>query len=157
MVSPGGIADVPNQYTQPAQPTPQDLMLVESAITGEAGQGADQIIEMFIQKFGHEAFRQIREMILQQMQPNAQTEGMIQGQGGGMDDQVMGTIGGGADKVAVSPGEFIVPADVVSGLGDGSSDAGSAELDGMMDRVRMQRGGTTTQPSPFNARKILPA
>ena len=160
MVAPGGIAGVQNQYTeppaQPAQPSQEELMMVSAAVTGEAGPQADQIIEAFIQKYGPEVFRQIREMILQSMQPNAQTEGMIQGQGGGMDDQVMGTIGG-QQPIAVSPGEYIVPADVVSGLGDGSSDAGSAELDQMSDNVRMARGGSTTQPPPFNARKIMPA
>ena len=94
-------------------------------------------------------------MILQSMEPNAQTEGMIKGQGGGMDDQVMGTIGG-QQPVAVSPGEYIVPADVVSGLGDGSSDAGAQELDRMKDGVRMARGGTTNQPPPFDARRVMP-
>jgi len=81
---------------------------------------------------------------------------MIRGQGGGMDDQVMGMIGQD-QPVAVSPGEYIVPADVVSGLGDGSSDAGAQELDQMMDRVRMARGGNTAQPPPTNAKGILPA
>ena len=41
--------------------------------------------------------------------------------------------------VAVFPGEYIVAADVVSGLGEGSSDAGAKELDKMMDKVRMER------------------
>jgi hypothetical protein len=72
-----------------------------------------------------------------------------------MDDQIQGMVGG-QQPIAVSPGEFIVPADVVSGLGDGSSDAGARELDAMMDRTRMARGGTTTQPRPFDARGVLP-
>ena len=151
----GGIANLPSGFTQQAQPSEQDIQMVAMALTGQAGEQSDQIVDMFIQKYGPELFNQVRRMILQSMEPNAQTEGMIQGQGGGMDDQVMGTIGG-QQPVAVSPGEYIVPADVVSGLGDGSSDAGAAELDAMMDRTRMARGGNTTQPPAFNARRILP-
>jgi hypothetical protein len=110
---------------------------------------------MFVEKYGPEMFRQVREFILQNVAPNAQTEGMIRGQGSGMDDKVPGMIGD-QQPVAVSPGEFIVPADVVSGLGDGSSDAGAKELDKMMDRVRMGRGGTTKQAPPIDARKAMP-
>ncbi len=71
-------------------------------------------------------------------------------QGGGMDDQVQGMIGD-SQPVAVSPGEFIVPADVVSGIGDGDTNAGVQELEGMMDRVRQERTGTTKQPAPLGA------
>jgi hypothetical protein len=95
-------------------------------------------------------------MILKSGAPTAQTEGMVQGPGGGMDDQVMGTIGGN-EPVAVSPGEYIIPADVVSGLGDGSSEAGAVELDQMAQNVRMARGGTIEQPPATNARRLLPA
>ena len=190
----GGIADIQNEYTAPAQPaippapqdprlmdepqasnphppapvqampeaggepSDQDIQMLALAVTGQAGDEADRIVEAFIREFGVDTFREAREFILQTLSPegNAQTEGMINGAGGGMDDQVQGTIGG-QQPVAVSPGEFIVPADVVSGLGDGSSDAGAAELSQMMDNVRMARGGTTTQPQPFDAKQVLPA
>ena len=88
--------------------------------------------------------------------PNSQKEGEIVGQGGGMDDLVQGMIGT-QQPVAVSPGEYIVPADVVSGLGDGSTDAGVQELDGMLDRVRMERTATTQQPAPLRKGGVLPA
>ena len=81
---------------------------------------------------------------------------MIKGNGSGMDDMVGGMIGD-QQPVAVSPGEYIVPADVVSGLGDGSSDAGAEELDQMMSRVRMARGGTTEQAPPIDAKRMMPA
>ena len=77
------------------------------------------------------------------------------GIGGGMDDQVLGMIGS-QQPVAVSPGEYIIPADVVSGLGDGSSDAGAKELDGLLDRVRKERTNTTKQPKELNKGKVLP-
>lgn len=169
----GGITELPMQgqqpQGQPAMPDPQDIQMLAAALSGQMGDKIDVIVEMFIQKYGQEAFQVAREMILQANAQNApppgatgmamggmaQTEGLIKGSGGGMDDQVMGMIG--ADQpVAVSPGEYIVPADVVSGLGDGSSDAGAAELDAMAKRTRMARGGTTNQPPPFNARKVMP-
>jgi hypothetical protein len=73
-----------------------------------------------------------------------------------MDDMITGSIGGN-QKVLLSDGEFVVPADVVSGLGDGSSEAGSRELYAMMDRVRKQRTGTTQQPKKLKKGAALPA
>ena len=75
-----------------------------------------------------------------------------------MDDQVPGMIGD-QQPVAVSPGEFIVPADVVSGIGDGDTNSGVQELEGMMDRVRQDRTGTMQQPAPLGAKAggALPA
>ena len=73
-----------------------------------------------------------------------------------MDDLVEGMIGN-QQPVAVSPGEYIVPADVVSGLGDGSTDSGVQELDRMLDRVRVERTNTTKQPAPLFRGGVLPA
>ena len=118
----------------------------------------EEAINQFIAKYGNDAFLQLRQQILESLVPNAQTEGLIEGVGnGGMDDDIMGTIGGKQD-IAVSQDEFIVPADVVSMLGDGSSDAGSKELYSMMDRVRQKKTGTTEQaPKLANAGGMLPA
>jgi len=80
---------------------------------------------------------------------------MIEGSGGGMDDEVMGMIGN-QQGVAVSPGEYIIPADVVSSLGDGSSDAGADKLDRMLDDVRMAKTGRTIQPGKIDDR-VMPA
>ena len=117
-----------------------------------------EIVNQFVDKYGVEAFTQLREQILQSLVPNAQTSGLIEGVGnGGMDDDIMGTIGN-QEKIAVSQDEFIVPADVVSMLGDGSSDAGSKQLYDMMDRVRQEKTGTTEQaPKLANAGGMLPA
>ena len=72
-----------------------------------------------------------------------------------MDDEINGMIGN-QQPVAVSPGEYIIPADVVSSLGDGSSDAGADKLDKMLDDVRMEKTGTTVQPGKINDR-VIPA
>jgi hypothetical protein len=140
---------------QPGRPGPEDVKMLAMALMGGA-EGADQIINQFVERFGPKAFQALRQMILSQGNPGTQTEGMIQGQGGGMDDKVPGMIGN-QQEVAVSPGEYIVPADVVSGLGDGSSDAGASELDGMMNNVRQARnGGRMSQPPAINAQRMMP-
>ena len=77
-----------------------------------------------------------------------------------------GTTDGMADKVpatidqqqpaALSDGEFVVPADVVSHLGNGNSNAGAKQLYGMMDRIRQARTGTTQQGKQVNPNKFMP-
>ena len=52
--------------------------------------------------------------------------------------------------------EFVVPADVVSGLGNGSTSAGAKQLYAMMDNVRNTRTGKKSQPREINARKMMP-
>ena len=116
-----------------------------------------QVINDFIAKYGNEVFLQLRDRVLQSLVPGAQTEGLIEGNGqSGMADDIPGMIGAN-ERVAVSQDEFIVPADVVSALGDGSSDAGSNELYKMMDRVRKEKTGDTTQPPRIDVDKVMPA
>lgn len=119
----------------------------------------ENAINAFVEKYGAEQFMFLRDKILKQAagNPDAQTEGLIEGMGNsGMADDLPMNIG---DKpiAAVSQDEYIVPADVVSMLGDGSSDAGSKRLDGMLDRVRMAKTGGKTQAPPLNPNKVLPA
>tara|TARA_R110000782_G_scaffold52210_3_gene112059 strand:+ start:4529 stop:6133 length:1605 start_codon:yes stop_codon:yes gene_type:complete len=152
--------NVPNMQ-QPMQQPMQQLMqnpLEQEVIQAVLGShpNPDSVIQAFIQQFGIDAFLQLRDKILKQQVPNAQTEGKIEGAGGGMDDLVMGQIGN-QSAVAVSPGEYIVPADVVSMLGDGDSDNGSDKLDGMLDRVRVEKTGTNKQAKPLGNKKIMAA
>ena len=74
----------------------------------------------------------------------------------GMADNVPATIDG-AEPARLSDGEFVVPADVVSHLGNGNSEAGSEQLYSMMDRVRQERTGTTRQGAQINPMQQLPA
>jgi len=129
---------------------------VTAFLLGESNN--EEALNMFLTKYGNEAFMQLREAVLQSVVPGAQTQGQIKGNGeGGMDDDLRGMIGN-KERIAVSQDEFIVPADVVSMLGDGSSDAGSKELYNMMDRVRKEKTGTTKQaPRLANAGGLLPA
>jgi len=136
-----------------ADPITQETILF---ITGESDN--QQIVNEFINKYGNEMFMQLRDFVLKSLtNPNAQTEGLIAGNGnGGMDDDLRGKIGAN-EEIAVSQDEFIVPADVVSALGDGSSDAGSNQLYGMMDRVRQAKTGGVTQPPKINVNRVMPA
>ena len=85
-----------------------------------------------------------------------QTEGQVDGNGDGMSDEVYGDIED-QQEVALSKDEFIVPADVVAGLGNGSSNAGASKLYEMMDRVRMARTGKKAQPPEIEAEEFMPA
>ena len=78
------------------------------------------------------------------------------GMGDGMSDNIPSSIDG-QQPAALSENEFVVPADVVSGLGNGSSDAGAEQLYAMMDRVRKARTGTEKMGKEVNAERLMPA
>ena len=113
---------------------------------------------MFVSSYGEEALRDLVGRVRSgEFDDNAQTtEGMIEGIGDGMDDMIPATLEGEQD-VVLSDGEFIVPADVVSGLGNGSTDAGAKSLYEMMDRVREMRTGMSEQPDQVPQDMMLPA
>ena len=73
----------------------------------------------------------------------------------GMADNVPARING-RQEARLSDGEFVVPADVVSHLGNGNSDAGAEQLHGMMDNVRTARTGTTEQGKQIDPQKFMP-
>ena len=80
--------------------------------------------------------------------------GFLQGRGDGMSDSIPATIN---DKqpARLADGEFVVPADVVAHLGNGSSKAGAQRLYEMMARVRKARTGTTKQAPEIKAEKFV--
>jgi hypothetical protein len=67
----------------------------------------------------------------------------------GMTDEVPAHIDG-KRPAALSDGEFVIPADVVSHLGNGNSNAGAQRLYEMMDQVRQARTGTAKQGKQIN-------
>jgi len=78
-------------------------------------------------------------------------EGQVQGPGDGQSDEVAFRVDGGQiDGAMLSPQEYVLAADVVSAIGNGSSDAGAAKLDQFMKGVRQNAYGTTKQMQPFN-------
>ena len=73
----------------------------------------------------------------------------------GMADEIPATIEN-TEPAALSDGEFVIPADVVSHLGNGNSDAGARQLYAMMDRIRQARTGRKEQGRNINPNKYLP-
>ena len=73
----------------------------------------------------------------------------------GMADQIPARISG-RQEARLSDGEYVVPADVVSHLGNGNSDAGAKVLKDMMARVRTARTGSPQQGKEINPNKLLP-
>jgi hypothetical protein len=82
--------------------------------------------------------------------------GYLDGQGDGMSDSIPATIGG-KQPARLADGEFVVPADVVSHIGNGSSKAGSKRLYAMLDKVRHARTGNKKQGKQINPAKYMPA
>lgn len=74
----------------------------------------------------------------------------------GMADKIKTSIDG-KQPARLSHGEFVIPADVVSHLGNGNSDAGADVLYDMMAKIRKARTGTPKQGKQINPRKYLPA
>ena len=81
---------------------------------------------------------------------------MLKGPGDGMSDSIPASIGS-KQPARLADGEFVVPADVVSHLGNGSTDAGAKQLYAMMNKVRKARTGNQKQGRQISAGKYLPA
>ena len=81
---------------------------------------------------------------------------LLRGPGDGVSDSIPATIGG-KQPARLATGEFVVPARVVSELGNGSTDAGAKRLYDMMDRVQKARRKTKNVAADTKAHKYLPA
>ena len=66
---------------------------------------------------------------------------MLKGPGDGVSDSIPATIGG-HQKAALADGEFVIPARIVSEIGNGSSDAGARKLYAMMEKIQHARKKT---------------
>ena len=81
-------------------------------------------------------------------------EGIVGGNGHGMEDnQVMGIKGGGL--LAVSPKEYVVPADVMAMLGNGNPDDGADDMDKFIANFRQKKYGRDKQPPEMDGGKAL--
>ncbi len=116
----------------------------KAALLGEHPRPSEAL-GRFRNMFGEDALDVLRDKV---------TGGRVRGAGGGMDDLVPGTIEG-RQQVRLADSEFVVPADVVSGLGDGSTDQGVRRLHEMMRKVRQERTGKTTQPKSIGGKITL--
>jgi len=81
---------------------------------------------------------------------------LLKGPGDGVSDGIPATIAG-KQPARLANGEFVVPARIVSELGNGSTDAGADRLYSMMDRVQKARRKTKNVAADTKAHKYLPA
>jgi hypothetical protein len=81
---------------------------------------------------------------------------LLKGPGDGVSDSIPATIGG-KQPARLAEGEFVIPARIVSELGNGSTDAGAKRLYAMMDRIKAKRAKTKNIAADTKAYKYLPA
>jgi hypothetical protein len=84
---------------------------------------------------------------------------LLRGPGDGVSDSIPATIGN-RQPARLADGEFVVPARIVSELGNGSTDAGAKKLYAMMQRIQQARGKTVGNGKVAvnsRAEKLLPA
>jgi len=80
---------------------------------------------------------------------------LLRGPGDGVSDDIPATIGG-KQEARLADGEFVLPARIVSEIGNGSSEAGSRKLYAMMDRIKQARSATNNIAADTNVDKYLP-
>jgi len=155
----GGLVNLGDSMMPEGEMNDKELInAAVDAIKGES-ENAEMILGQFLAKFGEDALRDLVEKVQSGKfdENTGKADGMVKGMGDGMDDMIPASMTDSDQDVLLSDGEFVVPADVVSGLGNGSSDAGADKLEDMMDRVRELRTGGKTQPPDIPDEMMLPA
>lgn len=161
----GGIADLAQSMDGADAPVAppsggNEKDVVAEAIKAVKGESQNPEIALgrFLAQYGEDALRELVDKVEsgETDETIQRSEGKLDGAGDGMDDLIPASIDGKQD-VLLSDGEFVVPADVVSGIGNGSSDAGARELDRMLERVRTARHGTSEQPPQIDKKAVVPA
>jgi hypothetical protein len=140
------IGTEPEPTGETAEPTTDnDRELIAQTVEVIQGkippQDAQPIILSFVQEFGEPA--------LQDLAARVKAMPKSEGRSDGMSDSIPAMIDG-KQPAALSEGEYVVPADVVSGMGNGSTQAGAQALDGMVGDVRTARTGSPQQPPQMN-------
>jgi hypothetical protein len=155
----GNLTDI-NQFADPMYDNP--YLSMTSGIGGMGGMGnmsksgmEDYGMQNYMENFG-----EFNNMYSGGGSLGGYSDGgrMLRGPGDGMSDNIPAEIRGrkGRQPARLADGEFVVPADVVSHLGNGSSEAGSRKLYKMMDNIRRARTGRTKQAPAVKADKYLP-
>ncbi len=111
----------------------------------------EDAVEKFVEVFGEDELMSLQEHVIRSME-----SGMDEFQSDGMSDSIPGNIDG-MEQVALSEGEYVVPADVVSGLGNGDTGSGAQRMREMIETVRMARNGSPQQPPAIDPSMMMPA
>lgn len=124
-------------------------------LQGQSTQDPQAIIKMFVQSFGQEALEKLVAAVQSgEIGGQSAGKGLLKGAGDGMDDLIPAKIDNEED-ILVSQDEYLVPADVVAQLGNGSSDAGGEVLDGVVDEVRKAKYGRAVQPPKMDPKEFF--
>jgi hypothetical protein len=114
------------------------VISVQEAILNP-GPDAEEVINNFISIFGEEEFERLKAMILFEQDEESD----------GVSDSIPAMVDG-QQPAALSEGEYVVPADAVSGMGNGSTEAGARRLDDIVGQVRTQKTGSSVQPAAMS-------
>jgi len=152
----GGIMGVPTPPVPPSSQAPQIDPDVAQGVMEEAkaamlgeGKNPEDALNRFSQLFGPQALQQLAQSV-------RGVGGAVQGAGGGQDDLVPGTIDG-TQPVQLANDEHVLSADVVSGIGGGSSEHGHQLLKEMAARVRSARTKNGSKMPPnINPSQYMP-
>jgi hypothetical protein len=112
----------------------------KSAIRGEHP-NADQFLQLFAELFGMEMLNELRQAV--------EMEGSD-----GMSDSIPANIDG-VEEIAVSEGEYVVPAREVAALGNGSTEAGGRAMDKMVEDIRVSTTGSRGPQPPIDPEELL--
>ncbi len=121
-------------------------------------QPQDQSILDTIKSYGSEGISAVREFfgLREGGDVGEYFEGQVEGKGDGMSDEIPFQVeGGNPDFAMLSKDEYVIPADVVAMLGNGSSDAGADKLDDFLEDTREEAFGRKEQQTKIDAEKGL--
>ena len=133
--------------------TYQPAMYAEGGIANLAGGGYDRMVG---EQPMYQAMARGGISDLGSYSDYARGGRMLKGPGDGMSDSIPASIAG-KRPARLADGEFVIPADVVSHLGNGSTDAGAKQLYAMMNKVRQARTGRKAQGREINPRQYMAA
>lgn len=141
----GGLASLDGQQEEMSD---SDLIDATREAIINQDPSAQQLIQMFVATFGQNALQDLLAGIQQGDQMSD-----------GMSDSIPAKVKGDDKEglAALSEGEYVVPADVVSGLGNGSTQAGADRLNGMVQNTRVSRNGNGQQPPAINPNMVMPS
>lgn len=153
----------------PGSPEEEDnrRIVIEAAkaLRGES-QDPEMALNEFIEVYGRDKLKELKQFVAEEeaapmkkggkVEYESYSEGgrLVEGPGRGLDDRIVARAG--SDPVLLSDGEFVIPADVVSHLGDGSTKAGVRALEAMMARARHAKTKSRKQAPKLNMKKVLP-
>ena len=160
----GGVAEIMAPNVEDSKELQTIIIRAARALQG-ATENPEKDIQVFVEKFGMQALNDLRQRVASgelSFGRDGGIRGMISGEGDGMSDSIEAEIvesagdpSGSGRPLQVANNEYVVAADVVSDIGNGSSEAGAAKLDRLMKDVRLARHGTTEQPDEKDMMSVM--